>query len=481
MSLPHHTKVLVIGGGPAGATTAGFLAREGVEVTLVDREVFPRYHIGESLLPSCLEILGLMGARQLFDSYGFQRKPGAYFNWKGETWALDFGELGGSYRYSYQVRREEFDYLLLRHARSQGARVHEGVTVRELQFDEGRPRRAVCTEKGSDKRSTIEFDFLVDASGRQGIMSTHYLDNRQYHNIFRNIAAWGYWEDVAWPADCAEGAIIVSSIPDGWWWGIPLSDGRVSVGVVMHRDAFTKARKTRSLEQFYDDAIAMSPVIEDLTKDARLVTSIKTEQDYSYTSDRFAGSGFFLAGDSACFLDPLLSTGVHLAMYSGMLSAASIASILRGEVTEEEASTYYGNSYRQAYLRFLVFVQTFYEAHGKLGYYSKADELSHYTVKTGDIRRAFLNLVSGLEDIADAEQATSHLMGEMARRVDENLALRKDKGALTAAAASKEAEDNARFFDAIEGLPCLSADMALDGLYVATQPRLGLKRVAVMA
>ncbi|HTH73687.1 MAG TPA: NAD(P)/FAD-dependent oxidoreductase [Trinickia sp.] len=479
MSLPHRTKVLVIGGGPAGATTAGFLAREGVEVTLVDREVFPRYHIGESLLPSCLEILGLMGARKLFDSYGFQRKPGAYFNWKGETWTLDFGELGGSFRYSYQVRREEFDHLLLRHARTQGAYVYEGVSVQQLEFEDGRPRRAVCLSKGSDAPSTIEFDYLVDASGRNGIMSTHYLDNRQYHDIFRNIAAWGYWENVTWPEDCAEGAIIVSSIPDGWWWGIPLSDGRVSVGVVLHRDAFAQARKKRSLEQFYDDAIAMSPVIASLTQHARLVTPIKTEQDYSYTSDQFAGKGFFLAGDSACFLDPLLSTGVHLAMYSGMLSAASIASILREEVTEEEAAAYYGSSYHQAYLRFLVFVQTFYEAHGKLGYYSKADELSHYTVKTGDIRRAFLNLVSGLEDIADAEQATSHLMGEMARRVDENLALRKDKDALGSTVGSKQAEDNARFFDAIEGLPCLSADMALDGLYVATQPRLGLKRVAV--
>lgn len=167
-------------------------------------------------------------------------------------------------------------------------------------------------------------------------------------------------------------------------------------------------------------------------------------------------------------------------MYSGMLAAASLASILRAEVTEREAAAYYRDSYRQAYLRFLVFVQTFYEAHGKLGYYSKADELSHYMIEAGDIRRAFLNLVSGLEDIADAEQATSHLMGEMSRRIDQNLALRKDKRALSSAIGSTQVEDNARFFDAIEGLPCLSANMALDGLYVSTRPRLGLQRVAAM-
>lgn len=480
MHLPNRTQALVIGGGPAGATGAAFLAREGVEVTLVDKEVFPRYHIGESLLPSCLEILTLMGARDTFDRHGFQRKPGAYFNWKGETWKLDFGELGGTHRYSYQVRREEFDHLLLQHARAVGAQVHEGVSVREILFDDGRPCAALCVAQGAEEATTVEFDYLVDASGRNGLMSTRYLDNRKFHEIFRNVAAWGYWEGLSWPDDCAPGSILVSSIPDGWWWAIPLADRPTSVGVVMHRDAFVAARRTGTLEQVYAQALALSPVMANLTEHARLVTPLKTEQDYSYTCDSFAGNGYFLSGDAACFLDPLLSTGVHLAMYSGMLAAASLASILRAEVTEREAAAYYRDSYRQAYLRFLVFVQTFYEAHGKLGYYSKADELSHYMIEAGDIRRAFLNLVSGLEDIADAEQATSHLMGEMSRRIDQNLALRKDKRALSSAIGSTQVEDNARFFDAIEGLPCLSANMALDGLYVSTRPRLGLQRVAAM-
>src|SRR5437016_10185970 len=114
------TQVLVVGGGPAGSTTATLLAREGFDVTLIEKEVFPRYHIGESLLPSVLKILDLIGAREKVESYGFQQKPGAYFEWGPERWSLDFGELSGSHTYSFQVTRPEFDHLLLQHASSQG-------------------------------------------------------------------------------------------------------------------------------------------------------------------------------------------------------------------------------------------------------------------------------------------------------------------------------------------------------------------------
>src|SRR5437773_8293611 len=137
--MKHSTQVLVVGGGPAGSTTATLLAREGFDVTLIEKEVFPRYHIGESLLPSCLEILDLIGAREKVEAYGFQRKDGGYFAWGNESWELDFTKL--RHPYSFQVVRAEFDQLLLEHAKSQGVKVYEGREIRGLTFERSEERR----------------------------------------------------------------------------------------------------------------------------------------------------------------------------------------------------------------------------------------------------------------------------------------------------------------------------------------------------
>ncbi|MFD5141907.1 NAD(P)/FAD-dependent oxidoreductase [Streptomyces sp. NPDC058401] len=457
-------QVLVIGGGPAGSTVSTLLSKRGFKVTLLEREHFPRYHIGESLSISCFRAMEVLGVKDKVESHGFQRKNGSYYAWGEEEWDLPFSHLPGEDNHSWQVIRSEFDEILLNHARSEGVEVHEGVSVKEVHFEDGRAAAASWVRGGDDPASgVVRFDIVVDASGRNGVLAARQLNTRRFHDVFRNLAVWGYWEDTPDLDLGPEGAIAVFSREAGWLWAIPLHDGTVSIGLVTGKEEYRAAYdRLGSREAVYHEAIEACPQLAALTKPGRLTSQVKSETDYSYVSDAFTGPGYFLIGDAAAFLDPLLSTGVHLATFSGMLAAATISSILRGDIPEDECRAFFQTSYRQAYERLLLLVSVFYESsRGSASHFYQAQLLTRKERQGLRLHDAFLNIVAGTEDLVDVttEGAYQALSAK----------IRGEDGGSPAPISNHNTHK--------ERLP-ESPELAIDGLYLTLEPELGLRRAA---
>lgn len=484
-TIPPRARVLIIGGGPAGSTAAGLLAKRGVDVVVLERARFPRYHIGESLLPSVLPVLDLLGVREKIDAFGFTKKHGGFMQWGGEEWSVEFDILSEDRNYSYQVKRADFDNLMLEHAESLGAKVFQETAVEAVEFEGERPVRVRWSS--GERSGTLAFDFLIDASGRKGVMATKYLRSREMHPIFQNVAMWRYWEGCTPRPNAPSGAILNAAVPEGWFWSIPLHDGTTSVGLVIHKDKVKDIQASVGLERFYLDAVASCEVTASTTAGATPCTELRVETDYSYTASEFHGPGYMLCGDAACFLDPLLSSGIHLAMFSALLATAAITSVLDGEVDESTALSYFGACYRRAYLRLLVFVSSFYNQYeGKEGYFWDAHRLTNLDLDSVELEYAFTSLISGLEDMKVVSgDVAARVFGEMERQVkaknDEARGFAAAKAEGEAPAGADESVNRDFFGSRVEGLFALEPSEAIHGLYVSLDEGPRLARVEVAA
>jgi flavin-dependent dehydrogenase len=318
--------VLVIGGGPAGSTIATLLAGRGYDVVVAEKDRHPRFHIGESLLPRNLPLFERLGVREKVESIAMI-KHGAQFcsAEHGRSLTFDFGEqLDPAWPYSYQVRRSEFDHLLLRHCAGRGAEVREGTRVTAVEF--APDGVAAVTDDDGGSAGRIRARFLVDASGRDTFLAGK-LGMKRRNEKHSSAALFGHFTGAERLPGREAGNISIFWFPHGWMWFIPLKDGTTSVGAVCW-PYYLKTRKG-DLTEFFLETLALSPELSARLREAKLTGPATATGNYSYYADRMAGDRYILVGDAYGFIDPVFSSGVYLAMHSAFLGADVVDGVLR--------------------------------------------------------------------------------------------------------------------------------------------------------
>ncbi|WP_410648410.1 tryptophan 7-halogenase [Amycolatopsis sp. cmx-4-54] len=401
MSTENDYDVVVVGGGPCGSTVSTLVAMQGHRVLLLEKEQFPRYQIGESLLPATVHgICSLLGVTEELEQAGFVVKRGGAFRWgrNPEPWTFSFSvssKFATEGSTAYQVERSKFDQILLENARRKGVDVREQASVVDVLEDGDRVNGVLYADEDGVRRE-IRARYVVDASGNKSRIHGRVGGKRHYSEFFRNIALFGYFTGgKRLPAPNA-GNILAAAFESGWFWYIPLSDELTSVGAVLMPEALERAKGDR--EKALLDLIEECPLIASFLADAKRVTEgqygeIRVRKDYSYIQEKFWRPGLVLAGDAACFIDPVFSSGVHLATYSGLLAARSLNTALRGEVGETICFEEFESRYRGEYARFHDFLVGFYDMHqDEDSYFWKAKKVTNNVAS--DLE-AFVELVAG--------------------------------------------------------------------------------------
>ena len=321
--------VLVIGGGPAGSTAAALLAERGYRVTLLEKAHHPRFHIGESLLPANLPLLEKLGVADAVKAIGME-KWGAEFvsPWHDHKQTFEFADaMDKSMPMAYQVRRAEFDEILIRNASRKNARVVEGCQVEDVDFLPDNAGVLVQGRHDDGRAETVHARFVLDASGRDTFLGNRFKA-KQRNKKHNSTAIYGHFSGAERNVGKAEGNITIFWFEHGWFWFIPLADGTTSVGAVTW-PYYLKTRNKKPLEQFLQETIALCAPLSERLQHAQLASPVEATGNFSYVCDRTHGNNYLLLGDAYTFIDPVFSSGVMLAMQSAFIGADTVDECLR--------------------------------------------------------------------------------------------------------------------------------------------------------
>ena len=318
--------VLVIGGGPAGSSAAAILAERGHHVVLIEKARHPRFHIGESLLPANLPLFERLGVAAEIRAIGLPKR-GAVFHAEGPPRAQRFAFADGwnkALPFAYEVRRSEFDAILIARAAALGAEVIEECRAREVEFDGAAAVRVTAERAGIERR--FEARYLIDASGRDTFLASR-IGTKRRNRRHASCAMYGHFGGAWRDADCERrGDIALFWFEDGWFWYIPLADGTTSVGAVVWPDYMK--RRDCDVRGYFLQTIARCPQLAGRLTGAELLTEVQATGSYSYQCARARGSRYLLIGDAFSFIDPVFSSGVLFAMAGGIAAGEALDAAL---------------------------------------------------------------------------------------------------------------------------------------------------------
>ena len=348
--------VLVIGGGPAGSTAGALLAQRGYRVVVLEKDHHPRFHIGESLLPANLPLLEKLGVADAVKAIGME-KWGAEFvsPWHdGKTQTFRFSEAWDkSMPFSYQVRRSEFDEILIRNAARLGAEVIEGCRVKRVAFAPGYDSATIYAQHEDGRSLDWRARFVVDASGRDTLLGRQF-DVKRRNPRHNSSALYGHFTGAKRHPGQDEGNITIFWFDHGWFWLIPLADGATSIGAVVWPH-YLKSR-SNPVSEFFLETIALCPALAERLADATLASEVEATGNFSYACDRTHGPNYLLIGDAFTFIDPVFSSGVMLAMQGGFEGAEAVDVCLREPAKAASALARFDRQVRKGPKEFSWFI-----------------------------------------------------------------------------------------------------------------------------